>query len=224
MTREDTRFRNALLMLLAVTAGATDATAFERLGHVFASVITGNLVVLGVGSVRADGRLALLAGCALGAYALGVILAAPRRPEDNKARPVWPSSVTLALRADLLCLVAFAVMWEIVGGAPGQTAQVVMLVLCGTAMGVQSTAVRRLGQISTTYMTSAMTGVLEAVVARRWTEAESRSVGILLALLVGAAAATALISYLHEWLPAVQLLPLVIVELASVRLVRAAEA
>ncbi|MBV8219562.1 MAG: hypothetical protein JO325_13935 [Solirubrobacterales bacterium] len=33
--------RDALLVLHAVTTCATDATAFERLGHTFASVITG---------------------------------------------------------------------------------------------------------------------------------------------------------------------------------------
>ena len=38
--------RAARLILLAMATGATDATAFERLGHTFASVITGNLVLI----------------------------------------------------------------------------------------------------------------------------------------------------------------------------------
>ena len=207
-------------MLLAITTGATDATAFERMGHVFASVITGNLVLLGVSAAHANGRLALLAVCALAGYSLGVLIAAPRRPAENDVQPVWPASATRALSGDLLFLVAFAVMWELVDGAPGSVTQVVMLALCGLAMGVQSTAVRRLGSVSTTYLTSTLTGLLEAIVVRSWTAVHTRSIGILTAALAGAAAATLLIIYEHRWLPLIQLLPLVIVELASLRLIR----
>jgi uncharacterized membrane protein YoaK (UPF0700 family) len=214
------RFRDVLALLLAVTAGATDATAVLRLGHVFASVITGNLVLLGVGGTMRNGRLSLFAGCTLGAYALGVILAAPRRAEnDEEGRPVWPASTTLALGAELALLIAFTVVWQIDGRAPARGAQLVMLGLCAAAMGVQSTSVRRLGAISTTYLTSTLVGLLEAVVVRRWAEPQTRSLGILLALTAGAAAAAALVSHARSWLPVAQLLPLVIVVLASMRLI-----
>ena len=215
------RFRDVLLLLLAMTAGATDATAVLRLGHVFASVITGNLVLLGVGGARGDGRLALFAGCALGGYALGVILAAPRRIEnDDQNPPVWPASATLALGADLALLVAFAAVWEIDGQAPARGPQLVMLVLCAAAMGAQSTAVRRIGPVSTTYLTSTLVGLLEAIMARRWGPSQARSLGILLALACGAAAAAALISHARSWSPVVQLLPLVVVVVGSARLIR----
>jgi uncharacterized membrane protein YoaK (UPF0700 family) len=214
------RYRDVLLLLLALAAGATDATAFLRLGHVFASVITGNLVVLGIGAATDNGHLALMAGCALGGYALGVILAAPRRGEPEDDRPVWPVSTTVALAADLALLIGFAVMWEIDGRAPGRAVQMVMLVLCASAMGVQSTAVRRLGSVSTTYLTSTLTGLLEAAVIRRWTPSQARSLAILLALIIGAAAAAGLITHAHRWLPVLQLLPLVIVQIASWRLIQ----
>lgn len=215
------RSRDVLLLLLAVTAGATDATAFLRLGHVFASVITGNLVVLGASAATSNGRLALLAGCALGGYALGVILAAPRRSKAGEDGPVWPSSATLVLGVTLGLLCAFAILWEIDGPAPARTPQTVMVALCAVAMGVQSTAVRRLGPVSTTYLTGTLTALLEDVVLRRWTPSQRRSVAILLALLSGAAAAAALIVHAHRLLPVLQLLPLVIVEIASVRLIQA---
>jgi uncharacterized membrane protein YoaK (UPF0700 family) len=217
------RLRDALVVLLTVTAGATDATAFLALGHAFASVITGNLVLLGIGAARADGHLALTAGCAIGAYALGVILAAPRRAEDGDGpRPVWPASTTIALGADLVLLIAFAVAWEIDGHAPARGAQLVMMVLCAAAMGVQSTAVRRLGAISTTYLTSTFIGLFEAIIVRRWGEDQTRGALILLALAGGAAAAAALLSHARSWLPIAQLLPLVTVAVASVRLIRVA--
>jgi uncharacterized membrane protein YoaK (UPF0700 family) len=101
--------RDTRLVLLAVTTGATDATAFERLGHTFASVITGNLVLLGVSAVAGDGRLALSAGVALAGYAIGVLVAAPRRREPSDPAHEWPARTTLALAADLACLVVFAI-------------------------------------------------------------------------------------------------------------------
>src|SRR5579884_713836 len=214
------RIRNALLLLLTLTAGATDATAFLRLGHVFASVITGNLVVLGLSAARAHGHLALFAGCALGGYAVGVAFAAPRRREGSGKEPIWPPGTTLALSAELVLLVAFTVVWEIDGQAPARAVQIAMLVLCAAAMGIQSTAVRRIGQVSTTYLTSTLTGLLEAAVARRWGQTESRSIAILVALACGAAVAAILISHARSWSPAVQLLPLVIVVVTSLRLVR----
>jgi uncharacterized membrane protein YoaK (UPF0700 family) len=215
------RSRDVLVVLLAVTAGATDATAFDRLGHVFASVITGNLVLLGISAVHADGRLALFAGCALAGYAVGVLLAAPRRGELREPAAIWPLGATVALAADLALLVAFAVFWEIDGRRPARAAEIALLVLCASAMGAQSTAVRRLGEMSTTYLTSTLTGLLEALIARRWVPSHGRSIGILVAAAAGAAAGVALILHARAWLPALQLVPLGIVLVGSVPLVRA---
>jgi uncharacterized membrane protein YoaK (UPF0700 family) len=210
------RSRDLLLIVLAVTTGATDAAAFERLGEVFASVITGNLVLLGVSVAGTRGRAALFAGCALACYAVGVILAAPRRHEGGDA--IWPRSTTVALSLDLALLAAFAVGWELVGTHPSETAQVLLLAACATAMGVQSTAVRRLGTVSTTYLTSTFIGLLEALARLRWPEEGARSTGILAAALAGAAGSTLLILYARRWLPALQLAPVAIVVVASLRI------
>ncbi|HEX5292883.1 MAG TPA: DUF1275 family protein, partial [Streptosporangiaceae bacterium] len=40
--------RDALMVALTLVTGATDAVAFTRLGNVFTSVMTGNMVLLGV--------------------------------------------------------------------------------------------------------------------------------------------------------------------------------
>ena len=210
------RPRDALLVLLAVTTGATDATAFERLGHTFASVITGNLVLLGVGAAHGDGRLALLSGVALAGYALGVTIAAPRRTPSEDSE--WPYGTTIALTGDLACLVVFGVGWEITNGRPGQTPQALLLALAAVAMGIQSTAVRRLGQLSTTYLTSTYTGLLEALVARRWSDEYARSLGILLMAFECAAAATGLILEARALVPALQVVPLATVIVLGRRL------
>ena len=214
------RSRDILLLLLAVTTGASDATAFERLGHAFASVITGNLVLLGVGGARGDGQLALFAGCALAGYAIGVIIAAPRRGEHADQGADWPVHATNALIIDLGFLIAFAIGWELTSGRPAHTMQFVLLSIAGAAMGAQSTAVRRLGQLSTTYLTSTLTGLLEALATWRLSGGHLRSIGIIAMAVLGAAAGTALVVYARRLLPLLQLGPLVIVILASRRWIR----
>lgn len=221
-TSPEHRSRDLLLIILGATTGATDATAFERLGHVFASVITGNLVLLGVSAAQSDGRLALFSGCALAGYALGVLLAAPASAprERSGEERIWPPSVTVTLSFDLALLVLFTVGWELDGNRPGRVMQVLLLALVAAAMGVQSTAVRRLGEMSTTYLTSTLTGLIEALRRRRWTEQHARSVGILVTALAGAAGTTALILHAQRWVPVLQLAPLVVVIVASRRLIQ----
>jgi uncharacterized membrane protein YoaK (UPF0700 family) len=175
------RSRDTLLVLLALATGATDAAAFERLGHVFASVITGNLVVLGISLVSGDHHVTLFVACALAGYSCGVLLAAPRRRPTPPGR-VWPSGVTRALVGELALLIAFAVGWELAGHRPTEAWQAILVIIAGAAMGIQSTAVRRLGQISTTYLTSTLTGLLEDLRIRRRTDGQMRSLGILISL------------------------------------------
>lgn len=212
------RTRDVLLVALGVTTGATDVAAFERLGHVFASVITGNLILLGAGAVSGSGSLARFSGIALGAYALGVLVASPGRREnerDNQDQAAWPRSASLALSLEFGLLAVFAVAWELVAGRPGQAMQDVLLAVLAGAMGVQSAAVRRMGQMSTTYLTSTLTGVVESLATRRWPTGQARGVGIILAAVAGAAAGLALVLHAHDWLPVLQLLPLAIVLLAA---------
>ena len=65
--------RDGLLVLLTLTTGAVDASCFLHLGNVFSSVITGNLILLGVaaatavvvaGDPRRDGAGRVLGGSA----------------------------------------------------------------------------------------------------------------------------------------------------------------
>lgn len=215
------RVRDILLVLLGFATGATDATAFVRVGHVFASVITGNLILLGISAEQADGKLAVFAACALGGYGLGVMLGAPRRPrraDSGEAKEsIWPGGTTRTLILELGLLIAFTILWEAVGPHPSRGLQLALLVLAAGAMGTQSTAVRRLGGFSTTYLTSTLTGVLEEIVARRWSDSTTRSVLIILAAVGGAAGAIAVITQARGALPALPLVPLIIVLLTARR-------
>ncbi|MFH9275321.1 DUF1275 family protein, partial [Streptomyces albus] len=61
--------------LLAAASGAVDALALTVLGQVFAGVMTGNLVLMGV-TAGAGGEQGLPAALALAGYATGTALAA----------------------------------------------------------------------------------------------------------------------------------------------------
>jgi hypothetical protein len=97
--------------------------------------------------------------------------------------------------------------------------QIPLLATAAGAMGVQSTAIRRLDHLTTTYLTSTLTGLIEAIAVRRWDPGDTRSLGIIIAALLGAAAATGVLLYADLWLPAFQLLPLAAVLVGSRRLI-----
>lgn len=65
----------AAIVLLALGSGALDAFSFAGLGAVFASVMTGNLVLLGVSVVHAHLDAAVAAVSAITAYVAGVLAA-----------------------------------------------------------------------------------------------------------------------------------------------------
>jgi uncharacterized membrane protein YoaK (UPF0700 family) len=221
-SRSPERIRDLLLVALGVTTGATEATGFERLGHVFAGVVTGNLVLLGIGAVRRDGSLALSAGCAVLGYVLGVLAAASgRRHKRDEEQLVWPPGVTVALASAGALLLVFTVGWEATGGHPGREVQALLLPIVAVAMGTQTTAVRRLGPSSTAYLTGTLTALLEGLADRKWSTEESRGVAIIIAAITGAAMATLVIDHSPASLPLVPLVPLTVVVLASRRLIGA---
>lgn len=202
MPRSATLTRDLLLAVLGLTTGACDAAAFEHLGNVFASVVTGDLVLLGISLIRESGSLVLFAGCGLLGYSVGVLITAPR--SETEARPsevTWPPSVNRILVVDLLLLIAFGIGWQLIGAHPGEAADAAVVLPLAAAMGAQSSAVRRIGPMSTTYLTSTLTGVLEAVRARRISEPTARGLAIIAMAVVGAAIGTAFVRWALRWLP-----------------------
>jgi uncharacterized membrane protein YoaK (UPF0700 family) len=59
-------------VLLTIGTGGTDVLALTRLGGVFASVMTGNLVLLCLSAARTSGTLAGHTAVAIGGYVVGV--------------------------------------------------------------------------------------------------------------------------------------------------------
>lgn len=163
-----------------------DAVTFLRLGKVFSSVITGNLALLGVAAGQRQAGLAVNGGLALAGYACGVMVGGAVAGVPTRSQPVWPVRVTIALAVELTVLAAFSGGWLAAGGHPAGADRLALLPAGAAAMGVQSAAVRRLGQMSSTYLTSTLTGILTAIALRRPPSEWQRSTGVLIAIVIGA--------------------------------------
>jgi uncharacterized membrane protein YoaK (UPF0700 family) len=214
--------RDCLVVVLALTTGAVDAVTFIRLGNVFSSVITGNLALLGVAAGQQHAGLALNGGLALAAYGLGVVAGHWAAGAPAKGQPAWPRRVTVTLAAELLLLAGFSGGWLAASGHPGGSPRLVLLAVTSAAMGMQSTAVRRLGQMSTTYLTSTVIGVLEALAIRRWPADWRRSTGVILAFVVGAVLGAVCAQRLPSLVPVAVMVPLAAVVVCSLPAARRA--
>jgi uncharacterized membrane protein YoaK (UPF0700 family) len=208
--------RDGLLVLLTLTTGAVDASCFLRLGNVFSSVITGNLVLLGVAAATRAPSLAIRSGTALAGYAAGVLIGAPIATRRASSGETWPLSVTVTLAAEFCVLAGFSAGWELTGGSPGSTARLLLIAALAVAMGIQSAAVRELGGMSTTYLTGTLTAVITELATRDRTPGFARSIGVLAAVVSGAVAGGLVAEHAPAWLPAVIMTPLTVVVIASV--------
>jgi uncharacterized membrane protein YoaK (UPF0700 family) len=218
MIRSHVSIRDSLVVLLTLTTGAVDAASFLALGNVFSSVITGNMVLLGVAAGTGRPELAVHSGVALAGYVAGVLVGAPlaaAQEQHAKAGP-WPPSVTVALTVELVILAVFSAGWELAGTHPSGAVQLTLVAVLAAAMGLQAAAVRRLGQMSTTYLTSTLTGVVAGLVTGSKPDGLARSLGVLVTIVLGAIAASVLLEEARAWLPLVILLPLGLVIVASV--------
>jgi uncharacterized membrane protein YoaK (UPF0700 family) len=208
--------RDGLLVLLTLTTGAVDASCFLHLGNVFSSVITGNLVLLGVAAATQSASLAIHSGVALAGYSAGVLIGAPIATRRARGGETWPLSVSVTLVAEFCVLAAFSVGWELTGGRPGSTTQVLLIAALAAAMGIQSAAVRQLGGMSTTYLTGTLTAVVTELVTRDRGPGFARSVGVLAAIVSGAVVGGLVAEHAPAWLPAAIVTPLAVVVIASI--------
>jgi uncharacterized membrane protein YoaK (UPF0700 family) len=210
--------RDGLVAVLALTAGAVNAVTFVRLGRVFSSVITGNLALLGVAAGQRAGNLAENSSLALAGYAFGVLAGALVARTARSDRRIWPRRATVTLAAELLVLIGFSAGWLATDGHPAGAAQLALLAVAATAMGMQSAAVRHVGlTLSSTYLTSTLTGILEAVPVGSLPAAWQRSVGTLCALVVGAALGGVTATASPALVPVVVLIPVAAVVACSAR-------
>jgi len=167
--------RNARLLLLTWAAGSVDAISYLGLDHVFAAMMTGNTVLLGLAIAEAHILAALRSILALGGFSLGVAIGAWVAGRDQKQGD-WPSAVTRAIALEEIILGLFAVTWHLTSPPRSPSVVYALIVLLSLAMGIQSAAVQRLGVtgVMTTYITGTLTSLVVGIVGRlRSTDVQS---------------------------------------------------
>ena len=208
--RAPARVRQILVVLLAVNSGAIDAIGFLTLGGAFSSVMTGNMVLLGISVAHRDGPLALHVGVALLCFIAGCWLGARAAGRPVAGEHVWPRAVRRVLTGELALIVLLLIGAVITGAGRGEGAQLALLGCAAVALGVQSSAVQRFGVsgLSTTYLTGTLTTVVSRLALREPVRQVGHSATILAGLIVGALLGGLLTSTGSPW---VLLLPVVLV-------------
>jgi uncharacterized membrane protein YoaK (UPF0700 family) len=229
----DARPKEQVMTLIAIAltfgSGAADVASFARLGNVFTSVMTGNIVLWGLSLARGSLSLAVHTTVAVAGYIAGVaggtliahgFKAASTGDELDQAG-VLSAPVTWTLRAELILLAGFAVGWEISGGRPVGWAQFCLLAVLAAAMGVQSSAVKDMGlsEVSTTYLTGTLTGLVSSLVSPgQDTPHGLRRFGVLIGLAAGASLCGLFIVTAADGVPALPLAALVTTLVLAARL------
>jgi uncharacterized membrane protein YoaK (UPF0700 family) len=223
----NTRPRQQILTLIAIAltfgSGATDVASFTRLGGVFSSVMTGNIVLAGLAVAQRSLSLASHTVVSIAGYIAGVAggtwlahsfkAVSQGKPDDdeNRAR-VLPGHVNWALFTELILLAGFTVGWEITGADPAGWAQFCLLAVASAAMGVQASAVNEMGltHVSTTFLTGTLTGLVSSLVSPgKETEHGVRRFGVLIGLAAGAGLCGLLVATAADAVPALPLAALI---------------
>jgi uncharacterized membrane protein YoaK (UPF0700 family) len=158
----------ALAVVLAAVAGFVDAHVYLFVVQVFVANQSGNLIGLGMATGQEDWHTASSTLVAIGAFVVGVVGATTLLRRDQRAGRAARPHVLLAVEAAALLVLGFGLWiadprlsdgWRLV--------DLIVIVVAGTAMGVQSTSIRSVGRISvtTTYGTGALVRIGEKVAA-----------------------------------------------------------
>ena len=174
MRTQSAKVRDVLVAGLAFTAGFIDALSLLRFG-VFASVMTGNTIILGLGIARGEPvSSALRSAIAIGTYMVSVAVGTSiaDSTSDRRGR-IWPSGATNAFVLEFLALLALAVGGVFVGSTPSSNLVYVLIAFAAMSMGMQSAGFNALGISGAS--TTRITGTYENFVIDlyRWRRSSS---------------------------------------------------
>lgn len=225
-----------IAIALTFGSGAMDVASFTRLGNVFASVMTGNIVLCGLAIAHGSASLIAHTATAFAGYVSGVAggtriawhhataSGAGSGPADpDRGEGAWAPHVRATLIAELALLIGFFAGWETAGSDPTGAAEYWLLAIGTAAMGMQASAVINMGltDVSTTYLTGTLTGLVRSLASpgrdRRGGGKREGLIrpGVLAGLLAGALLCGLLVKTAPAAVPALPVAALVIVILVS---------
>ncbi len=203
----NTRPRQQILTLIAIAltfaSGANDVASFTRLGGVFTSVMTGNIVLWGLSAAQRSISLFSHTAVSIGGYISGVAVGT-----WVAHGLVLPAHVSWALVTEFALLAGFTAGWEITGARPAGWAEFVLLAVLAAAMGVQSSSVNEMGltNVSTTFLTGTLTGLVSSLVRPgQHMQQGGRRIGVLIGLAAGALLCGLLVTTAPRAVPALPL-------------------
>lgn len=200
-----------MAVLLTFGAAATDVASFTRLGSVFASVMTSNIVFLGLAAARQSSTLAWHAAVSFAGYVVGVAfgsrLARTGQRRAGHGEMPWSRWIAAALIAETAVFVVFTVGWEVTGTKPAGAAQLFLIAVATVAMGIQSAVVAVMGiaGVSTTYLTGTLTSMIDGIASGPGRDRNARRLAVILALAAGAGLSGLLIATVPSAVPAIPL-------------------
>jgi uncharacterized membrane protein YoaK (UPF0700 family) len=189
------------LAALSIASGSLDVSAFLRLGGVFASIMTSNLIFVSLAAVKADATLGQHCATALFSYVAGVgIGSALARPSGVKSR-LGTRRLGVLLTAEAVVLIIYGLWWSVEGARPEGWQQLTLLGVVTLAMGLQASAARALGDpnAGTTYVTGPLTGMVATVVTGQRPDAGAAL--SIAGILVGAAVGVGLLETVADLTP-----------------------
>lgn len=194
---------------LTFGSGALDVLTLMHLGGVFASVMTGNLALLGLGVARADTSALIHTAAAIVSYVIGVAFGSRITGVREPDHPVWPTRVTVTLAVEFVMLCGLAVGWVVTGANPGGGAQLALLAMAAGGMGMQGAAMRGLGvAVATTFLTGTLTSLVEGLMGAPKRRRDSAAIASLGGAVTGAACGGLLLLTLPVVTPVLTLVPL----------------
>jgi uncharacterized membrane protein YoaK (UPF0700 family) len=162
------RTLGAVTIVLSAAAGAMDVVTYFAFNQVFASTMTGNLVLLGLGIGQGDFDQIVDNVCAILGYCGGLMLGTVFCGMVMRRLP-WRNAVGATLTLELALLLALGVFWYGVEDDDPVLVQwklVILVVGSGIAMGTQAAAMRYIGPAGTptTFMSGTVTNWVSALV------------------------------------------------------------
>ncbi|CAI6038970.1 hypothetical protein PAECIP112173_00933 [Paenibacillus sp. JJ-100] len=158
-----THLQKYATLLLCMSGGMVDVLGYLGLGHVLTANMTGNIVLLGIAIARAQEFVIFRALLALAGFIAGNALAAHILGQV-RSKNGWSVRVTAVLTLESILLLVFAIL--MISPIADQISYF-LIVLLAIAMGMQTTAARRIGiaGISTTVLTNNLAAVIEDTVS-----------------------------------------------------------
>jgi uncharacterized membrane protein YoaK (UPF0700 family) len=220
--------RQQIMTVIAIAltfgSGAMDVASFTRLGDVFTSVMTGNIVLWGLAAASRSVSLASHTAVSIAGYITGVMLgtwvAHGFKSHEEHQQRVLSDHVLWALLTELVLLAGFTGGWEATGARPSGWEQFCLLAVAASAMGVQSSSVRDMGiaDVSTTYLTGTLTGLVSSLASPgKDTPHGVRRFGVLFGLLAGALLSGLLLATGADGVPVLPLAALLLALLLGTR-------